>query len=220
MKRNIPSLAFSLFALLIAIAPFKGFSQTFVCPPNIDWEMGDTTGWTAEWGDYPAAGADVGAPPYPAGVPQTIITTPNTGYVAGRHDIMTPAMGLDPFGFFPVVAPNGGQFSIRIGDQISTGDADRVRFKFAVPANVNNYSVRFLYAVVLDDGAQHPANQQPRFTVTIRDSATGQPFREGCSDLNFVADSDIPGFFESTVRPRVYYKPWTEHVLNLSGSAG
>lgn len=219
MRKNKYSIVLALIAAFFVLNPLQGFSQTLSCPPNIDWEFGDTTGWSAEWGDYPGAGVDVGTAPFPGGVPQTLITTPNNGFVAGRVDIMTTAMGVDPFGGFPVVAPNGGQFSVRIGDQVSGGDADRVRFKFTVPANVNNYSVRFLYAVVLDNPPHNP-QEQPRFTVTIRDSATGLPFRDGCSDLNFVASSDIPGFIQSSVNANIYYKPWTQHVLNLSGSAG
>ncbi|HRO42403.1 MAG TPA: hypothetical protein PL009_06185, partial [Flavipsychrobacter sp.] len=223
MKRNIPPFALALFALLIAIAPFKGFSQNLVCPPNIDWEMGDSTGWLGEYGGpNTTAGVNVGSAPFPGGVPQTNITTPNAGFVTGRHTIMNTTMPVDPYGLFPVVAPNGGQYAVKIGDDLTGAGAEKVRFTFTVPANINNYSVRFLYAVVLNDQGHFP-EEQPRFTVTVRDAVTGQSFKEGCSDLNFVAASDIPGFLTSALTANsapVRYKPWTEHVLNLSGSAG
>jgi len=221
MKRTIQILAISFFSLMIAFAPQKGFSQNLACPPNIDWEFGDSTGWSAEYGGpNTAAGANPGVPPYPGGVPQTAVTTPNVGFVTGRHTVMNVAGGTDPYGGFPVVAPNGGQYSIKVGDDDDGAGAERVQFKFTVPTNVNNYSVRFLYAIVLNDPG-HTPDQQPKFTVTVRDSATGLPFKDGCSDLVFIAASDVPGFFETTSGTgTVRYKPWTSHVLNLSGSAG
>jgi gliding motility-associated-like protein len=221
MQRKLYSIIVALIASIFVLGPLKVFSQPLVCPPYIDWETGDTTGWTAQWGDYPANGAQDGVPPFPGGVPQTTILTPNNGFVAGRHDIMSLSLGLDPFGLFPVVSPLGGQFAIRLSNQVSGGDGDRIRFKFTIPATINNYSIRFLYAVVLQDpGTSHSPEQKPRFTVTVRDSATGLPFRDGCSDLNFIAAPDIPGFLTSTVQQDVVYKPWTQHVVNLSGAAG
>jgi gliding motility-associated-like protein len=212
----------ALFSVFIALVPFLGYSQPLSCPPNIDWEFGDFTGWTGLYGG-PGNGANAGvltgAPPYPNNVPQTVMQTPNVGFIGGRHTIMNTAMGTDFYGGFPVVSPNGGTFAVKIGDNLTGNGAERVRFKFTVPPNMNNYAVRFLYAVVVQD-PNHAPESQPRFTVTVRDSATNLPFRDGCSDLNFVAANNIPGFLTSPVSAQVRYKPWTPHLLNLSGAAG
>lgn len=202
-------------ALLLVGFSYKGFSQAIPCPVNIDFELGDTTGWTAAHG-APApdtGGVQTGA----AGSGQTFITTPYPGFVAGRHDITNTSMPNDPYGNFPVVAANGGNHAIKIGDDNASNGADAVSFYFTVPIGLNTYSINYLYAVVIENPTGHSPEQMPRFTVSITDSATGLPLKDGCYDQNYVAASGLPGFFDFSGG---VYKPWTKAVLNVSGAAG
>lgn len=217
MKRNVLGVTGLIVSLCLTLSASCVFAQQIACPYNIDWETGDTTGWTAQLGgplgSFP--GGVNGGTTTP--VPMTLITTPVNGFLPGRHDIMNSSMPPDPFGGFPVVAPSGGGYAIRIGDSNISWSAERIQFMFTVPAGINNYSVNFLYAVVLQN-PNHDPDQQPRFTVSLKDAATGLPIKDGCYDLNFVADASLPGF--QSTRKQVQYKPWTKHTLNLSGTAG
>src|SRR5690606_13569 len=152
MKRNVASIVIAFFTLIVAFAPVQGYSQALPCPHNIDWETGDTTGWVAFWGGPTPAGVAQGpSNPPPPQVPMTIITTPNVAFFPGRHDIMNVSMGADPYGGFPVVAPTGGQYALKIGSDQSSLRSERVQYLFTVPAGVDNYSINFLYAVVMND---------------------------------------------------------------------
>jgi len=207
-----------LFAISFGIS-FKSTAQTIICPLNIDWELGDTTNWVGQYGGPGTIPGGVSpTPPTPPNPPnQSVITTPMIGFIPGRLDIMNSAMPNDAIGGFPVVSPLGGNFSIRIGDNQTGNGADRVIYKLTVPIGINNYSIDFLYAVVMDNPAGHTAAEKPRFAVSVTDSATGLPVKNGCYDLNFVAGDDLPGFISNGNQ---VYKDWTLHTLNLSGTAG
>lgn len=215
MRNRFTSSVLACFLITISFGiSFKSTAQTIVCPTNIDWELGDTTGWVAwrtEW--IPAN--------LTTGTNMTNITTPLGGFAPRRHEIMNTAMPNDPYGNFPVVSPMGGNHSIKLGSDSTSSDfyrASRVQYQFTVPMN-DNYTINFLYAIVLDDGG-HPASDQPRFSVSVLDAATGQSVKDGCYDLNFVADKSIPGFFEYPQNTSIIYKPWTNHSLILRGLAG
>ena len=61
---------------------------------------------------------------------------------------------------------------LRLGNDISSAEAERVRYKVRVPTGFTNYSVLYNYAIVLED-FNHIAADQPRFSVSVYDSATG-----------------------------------------------
>lgn len=187
----------------------------YPCPANIDVETGTTAGWTGSYG----GGNDTGGvdpvlsqPP----LTQTVITTPYPGFYPGRHVITNASMGNDPYGGFPMVSPNGGAYSWKLGTDSFNLRAQRLQFTFTVPANAEDYSINFDYAVVLEDIGHQPW-EQPRFTISVLDAATGSPLKDGCYDLNFVAAAGLPGFFSNGI---VRYKPWTKSAINLTGAEG
>lgn len=209
--------------LFIALA-FLGFGSFkmnaqsgYPCPENIDLESGTTAGWVASYG----GGNDTGGVQITSIYPdKTTITTPYPGFYPGRHVITNASMGNDPYGGFPMVAPNGGAYSWKLGADSIDLRAQRLQFTFTVPANAEDYSINFEYAVVLDDGGGHPAPEQPRFTVSVLDATTGTPLKGGCYDLNFVAAAGMPGFFTSSLGFDVRYKPWSKSAINLTGAEG
>src|SRR5690606_21324695 len=145
-----------------------------------DFEFGDFTSWEPFIG---TASPGVANPPAPA-VPMTVVNNwqGGLGVIAGRHTV-TSGTGTDYYGGFPVVAPGGGSHSLKLSDAAGGGNADKVEYILRVPVGVNNYSFNFKYAVLLEDPS-HSAWEQPRFTVSVLDSATGQPIKNGCYDQN------------------------------------
>lgn len=158
-------------------------------PPctNMDFEMGNFTGWTGTTGTFAAC-------------------CPNTGIIANRHTIVTGA-GLDPCGGFPVVAP-GGSFSVKLGNSTTGAEAEQLMQTFTVTQPLFIYQ----YACVLED-PQHAATEQPYFKVEVL-NALGQPL--ACGNYSFVAGQGVPGFFNSTTCAGVIYKPWTSVAVDLS----
>ena len=158
---------------------------------NIDFESGNTNGWTLSTGFNPLYNA--------------LGCCPTAG---GAQAIMT-GNGTDPCGGFPVVSP-GGLFSIRLGNNGTGGIADRMEQTFSVTAANLNFTYK--YAVVFQDPG-HAVADQPAFTIQMLDSnGVAIP----CTYYNVSAGQNIPGFVNSPNCAGVVYKPWTNVVVDLS----
>ncbi len=162
---------------------------------NIDFENGNFGGWTPTSGFHPLFN--------PLGC------CPN----AGGQQIVMSGTAVDPSGGFPVVAP-GGVFSLRLGDNITGGEADRIEQTFLVSAANANFTYK--YAVVFQDPG-HIASQQPAFNIEMLDSLGIQI---PCTFYNVAAGGGIPGFVNSTNTPGVIYKPWTSVIVDLTNYIG
>lgn len=170
--------------------------QTFAGPCiNIDFENGNLNGWNPSAGFHPGFN--------PQGCCQT----------AGGQQMIMSGNGLDPAGGFPVVAP-GGNFSLRLGNNQTGGQADRIEQTFLVSASNANFTYR--YAVVFQDPG-HAAAEQPAFTIEMADS-TGSLVP--CTYYNVTAGGNIPGFFNSPGMANVVYKPWTTVIVDLTNYIG
>ncbi|MBL7719944.1 MAG: gliding motility-associated C-terminal domain-containing protein [Flavipsychrobacter sp.] len=140
-----------------------------------------------------------------------------TAPVNGRHEI-TNGPGVDQYGNFPIVAPGGNQYSLKLGNNVTGAQAERVRYYVQVPSGLNNYSLVYRYAVVFENPG-HNANDQPRFEVRGYDSATMTPIP--CATYTYISSGQgNTGFTQSTVNAGVWYKAWTTASLNLSGWGG
>lgn len=220
MKNKFTS--FLVATLVLTFIGIKSFAQVLPCPINIDWELGDTTGWLAFAGgptSPPAASLPGGVvtgpnPPLPGTVLQTSITTPVPGFVTGRHTITNTAMAADPYGGFAVVPPGGGQNAFKLGDDNSNNGGEKVSFTFTVPAT-DDYAIKIMYAVVIENPPGHDPQEMPRLTISVKD-VNGNTVKDGCYDRNFIAGGDLPGFIDVG---GVQYKDWTELTLNLKGTA-
>lgn len=183
------------------------------CPVNIDFELGDFTGWTC-WSQQGYLGGPV----------NPTITFPT----AGRHDMLSnpPGNGRDPYGFFPQNCPNGSGHSIRIGyyNQGTSGQrVDRVSYQFTIPAGQNAYNFIYQYALVLNQGGltNHNAQTQPKFLVkaiNITDGGIPLP----CPFSDIVVGSSLPGFFISGTQHNgdVYCKDWASASIRMDNLAG
>ncbi len=196
--RLIYALLFSALALFCYSAS-RG--QTVTCPPNLDFEGGDLSQWN-----------------FYTGWCCPISATSSTSAVSGRHTL-TSGTGNDYYGGFPVVAPGGGSYSMKLGNDNVGAEAERARYYVHVPAGVSNYSLIYRYAVVFEDPA-HYAYEQPRFEVKAYDSATNNLIT--CAQHSYVAAGSLAGFTLSsaTYAWNVWYKPWSTGILDLSGYGG
>jgi hypothetical protein len=70
-----------------------------------------------------------------------------------RHTILqnTIPQDKDPYGHFPVNCPNGSGYSIRLGNSGVQAQAERVSYTFTVPADKNEYSFIYNYAIVFQN---------------------------------------------------------------------
>lgn len=178
------------------------------CPPNIGFENGNFDNWNCGIGEVDHNGT---------------VNIFLQGVDPNRHVIIkkTGAPQLDPYGHFPIISPNGSKYSIKLGNNITGAQAERVSYTFTVPSNRNDYSIIYNYAVVFQDPGHLPF-QQPRFTAKIFD--VDDNTYVNCSSYDFVASSNLPGFAlsDSFVNgsKNVYYKPWSIATIKLAGYAG
>lgn len=196
-----------LFLFLTWASFFTARSQSVTCPPNIDFELGNFSGWECKAG-YVVV--DIGG----ANITQLL----TTGQMAGRHT-MIPSTNteVDPYGLFPKKCPNGSGYSIQLGNDIAGSESEGISFKYSIPANATKFSLIYHYAIVLQNPG-HTAQEQPRFRAKIFDLSTNQEIN--CVSFDFTASSQLPGFLESPVSNVVVYKGWTPITVDLSAYAG
>lgn len=162
---------------------------------NIDFETGNTQGWTLTSGFHPIFN--------PLGCCQ------NAG---GQQTIVGGnAVALDPIAGFPVTAP-GGNFSLRLGNSATGGQADRIEQTFFVTSANANFTYK--YAVVFQDPG-HIASEQPAFVVEMFDTLNNAI---PCTYYNVSAGQNIPGF--QSAANGVVFKPWTNVVVDLTSYIG
>lgn len=175
------------------------YAQSIPCPPNIDFEYGNFSNWELYVGSC------------------CPISTPTlSGPVATRHGI-TNGTSTDFYGGFPIVAPNGGNYSLKLGNDNVFGQAERARYYVHVPSTPGDYIFLYRYAVVLQNPGHVPA-EQPRFEVTAYDSVTNTQIP--CGHFSYVSSNSLPGFYRSSPTSDVYCKSWTTASIDLSAYTG
>lgn len=193
-------LSMALAIILTLNISSKLNAQTVFCPPNIDFENGNLNNWL-----------------FYTGVCCPITANSLTGAILNRHTL-TSGTGIDPYGKFPIVAPNSGNYSLKLGNTSTGAQAEKARYFIKVPSNNNNYKLIFRYAVVLENPDHTPA-EQPRFEVRAYDSITNLPVN--CVQFSFVASSSLPGFtLYAKNGDTIYYKSWSTAGLDLKGYSG
>lgn len=191
-----------LCILAMLIISVNTRAQTVLCPPNLDFEEGNYNGWTFQTGYVNTFG----------------ITWSFTGQVNDRHTLIPKALNqTDFYGGFPQVCPNGGNYSLRLGNSSSGSEAESASYTYTIPSTVTQFSIIYYYAVVLQD-PNHLPEEQPRFRARVIDVGTGANL--DCVNFDFTASSSLPGFKPSNVNPQVLYKDWTPITLDLTPYAG
>ncbi|KLT64229.1 hypothetical protein AB669_16825 [Pedobacter sp. BMA] len=179
----------------------KMYAQS--CPENIGFEYGNFQNWKI----YAGFTNDKGV--------MTINQIDNP--VSGRENIVTDKDARDIYGGFKLVPENGGNFSVKLGNNGTGGQVDQISYLINIPANRPEFTLTYQYAVVLED-PNHLNEEQPRFIARVKDLETNQYIP--CASFEYVATSDLPGFQKAKSNATVIYKEWTPVTINLSGYQG
>ena len=173
------------------------------CPTNLDFELCDFTNWTCYAGDYWDG----------------TLTLAQTPPIPGQHTIVHQGNGIDNYGGFSTNPPDRSSCAIRLGNPIPGAGAEQIEYDFQIPPGVRDYTVMYQYALVFQEGPQHPRLVQPKFSVQLSDVSTGQIVF--CATADYTAGN--PGtspLTQSPVNPGVYYVPWTPVFINLGRYSG
>lgn len=186
--------------------------QAQACPPNIDFENGTFNGWTCYTGNTSTSNNE-----------NVITLFPSPGPIADRHTMYSSANAvgvLDYYGNFPVLCPNGSNYSMKLGNTTGGAEAEGISYEFTIPANRNTYSLIYHYAVVFQD-PNHLPFQQPRLVLEVTDESDNELIT--CSSFTFFPNgSPLPGFIASpnSDSTTVWCKSWSAVTINLNGKAG
>ncbi len=191
--------------LLFCIICLSGLKAQIGCPINIGFENGDFTGWEVSAGSIEMNSGILSLSP------SSLPSSSHTIYKASANP------ELDFYGNFPVTCPNGSAYSIKLGNNAIGRGAESISYTFTVPANQNEYSLIYNFAVVFENPS-HEDHQQPRFTAKVYDGATGAKIL--CSSFDFVASGSLPGFQLSSKGANVFYRPWSPVTIKLVGYQG
>ncbi|MDB5210456.1 MAG: hypothetical protein JWQ30_1283 [Sediminibacterium sp.] len=174
------------------------------CPANIGFEAGNFTNWETLRGNVDSTnGISLGySIPYP-----------NQHFVYKSSN----TVAKDPYGEFPINCPNGSKYSVRLGNNSSGAEAEGLNYTFTIPADKNNFSLIYHYAVVMQN-PNHTVKEQPKFTAKVFNVTTNQYI--GCSSFEYIAALGLPGFEISPNTPSVLFKNWTPVTIKLAGFAG
>lgn len=192
--------------LLIAslVIPSKMFAQS--CPENIGFENGNFQNWKAYTGTATVDGDK-----------NIVETTEVKSAITGRQTIISDKSLRDPYGKFPIVPKNGGNFVVKLGNNGTGGQAEGISYLLTVPADRPEFTLTYQYAVVLED-PNHLHEEQPRFIARVKDVEKNEYI--SCASNEYISISNLPGFNKTNSTPAVIYKDWTPVTLNLSGYQG
>ncbi len=153
---------------------------------NVDFEWGNFEYWTKFVGSYGSDFTAVGPNEFP-------------------NRIGLTSAGVDANSGYPMVAPNGGSYSVKLGNENTSGEKERLAYRFKVRADKPYFTYR--YALVLED-PDHVPELQPYFDVKLYDQ-NGESV--ACSHVKYVASENMPGFTGDYVK----IKNWTTNFLDL-----
>lgn len=190
---------FLCFVVFVSADISRCHAQQVLCPNNLDFEQGSYGYWEFYTGSCCPINTNFFSGPLP-----------------GRHELQF-GPGFDKYGGFPIVAPGGGSYSLKLGNDSAYWQAERARYYIQVPNGTASYTLIYRYAVVFQDPGHIPS-EQPKFEVNVYDSSSGQKI--ACNSHLYVSSSNLPGFQKSTVDPTVYYKDWTTATIDFTGLGG
>lgn len=180
-------------------------AQSSLCPPNIDFKLGDFSHWECRTGSVAANNL------------QNVATWYSTGEVNGRHQLIAPtSTATDPYGGFPQHCPNSNTYTVKLGNESGGHEAEGLFYTYTIPATNTKFSILYYYAIVLQNPGHQP-HEQPRFRARVVDVATETEI--DCVSFDFSSSGSLPGFQPSGAGNAVY-KDWTPVSVDLSAFAG
>ena len=177
---------------------------------NMDFEDGTWNGWEGSYGTVDKTGL----------VQYSYIVT-NSVLAKPLHEIVTS--GNDPKlkgATLSQVNPDGGTYSIRLGDLKDSSKAAEIRQTFLVSAQ--NSGFNYSYAVVMQDpGQTHTLAQKPYFTIRVYDDNGNEI---DCGTFDVIAGAGLNGF-KNDIDPVTkavahVYKDWSTVYIPLGAYIG
>lgn len=200
-----------LFMLCFGIINAKAQLVT-ECPRNIGFESGTFSNWECYAGLISGTGER-----FPNAVRPPVASLQFTGPIQGQHTLIRRSAENDAYGGFSLNAPNGSDYVVQLGNDITGRGVESINYTVKVPDTDEAYSIIFSYAVVFQDPG-HEYDEQPKFTARVFDVLTNTS--TDCGSFEFVAKGGLPGFLVSPRDPRVLYKKWSPVLVNLSSYRG
>ncbi len=193
---------FKFVVLLLFICLAKTLkAQT--CPDNIDYIKGDFTNWKCSTGSVD---------------PEGVVSFDGFVPVYGRHTLnINTSTAVDPYGNFPVVAPNGSKYSLKLGNSGGNHEAEQVSYTYTIPADKPDYIFTYYYAVVLQLTA-HKDYERPRFAVKLTDVTTNEVIP--CGTHDFISGDGLGSFQRASGTDSVEFRDWSTVAVELGGKAG
>lgn len=186
--------------IVILLANFKIVkSQISNCPENMDFELGNLNNWK-----------------FGTGMCCPISASPINSAIAGRHELLSGS-GLDQYGSFPIVPSGNGNFVLRLGNNKNGSESETASYSFVVPNSLDEFSLLYKYAIVLED-PEHSPSEQPRFEVKIYKAGNGSPI--DCASYTFISNANLPGFKKSKVDTSILYRDWSVGSMDLTPYKG
>lgn len=175
---------------------------------NADFESGNFNNWQLAWSSSDglanlAPGTD----------------NPGMNSLIGNHVLMGPGAGTDAMtgGNLPRIYPEGGTYSLRLGDEEAGWNAAKATYTFVVTPETELFI--YHYAVVLEDPGHLP-ELQPYLEIKLTIDGVEEP----CGYYYQAAAGNAPGFefyqtggqFSSTIR----YKNWSTNSIVMTPYMG
>ena len=221
MKKNTTS--FFIFLISSLLYSLSSFGQCV----NANFENCDFTGWTGSTSKGPSGKTPSYS--YPFRYPGLVIgpvNEPANGNPETSQVIMTSGNDVIVGAAIPVLFPDGGTCSARLGNQQHDGGGEVLSYKMLVSAS--NSLFTYNYAVVLDNSSNHDQWKTPYFRIrlwvysgannkdsTLVDCAT--------YDVNPLTAPSIGGFVvvgKQGSNGAYEYKPWTSVTIPLQPYIG
>src|ERR1700752_4884215 len=198
-----------LYSILLLYVSIQAQAQQTPSPcNNLNFETGTIANWSSiSYSFYPYKTPMYGSPPFftpQKWVGQVVNNTSTVGTQCTN--------GVDNYGGFPVVAPDGGQYSFLLNNDSSGGKVCDMAVRQPFVVTPNNASFTFCFAAVLQD-VGHTDSTKPYFIIELVDITNG-PF-----DI-ILFDTSLTGWQTSNVDATVRYLPWTTASVNLSSFMG
>ena len=183
-----------LLTTLLTALFFIAKAQTYA--PNLDFETGTTDNWTFYRGHIQEHGIWTLSTCLPAPTLHVITNAGDTDFYCGIRTV------------------GAGQHSLRIGKDSFQHNADGASYNIHVP-DMGQYMVHYYYAVVRNIYKEDSEYDDPRFEVSVIDSATGGILF--CTPLIVTRPTAA---FLSVGLPLIYYADWRPGNIDLHGMNG
>jgi hypothetical protein len=149
---------------------------------NVGFELGDFTNWQAYTGRCCGGSFTYSGP------------------VNGRHTIMQfPGFDINSNYTIPYLAPDGGNYSVRLGNSNTGKEAEKLKTSFLVTTDNSNFT--YMYAVILEDPPMHPYIDKPKFEIRILDN-NGNLIPGPCGYYKVTAGYDTDGWDGNVIKLR------------------